>query len=55
MDIYQGNSSESLLLASVSDSEVISRFLGLPLVKALKFLLAVTLRIGSRNRTKLKA
>ena len=42
------------MLDSVSYVEVISSFLALPLVKALQFALAVTLRIGSSNITKLK-
>ena len=43
------------MLASVSDDELVSRILSLPPVNALQFALAVTLRIGSSNGTKLKA
>ena len=55
MDIPQVNALEALVLNSVSDDEVMSRFLELPPVKALQFFLAVTLRIGSSNGTKFKA
>ena len=43
------------MLASNSYGEVMSRFLALPPVKALKFDLAVPLIIGSSNGTKFKA
>ena len=55
IDLTQVNTSEALVLASVSDGEGISRFLALPPVEALQISLAVTLRIGSINGTKLKA
>ena len=55
MGLPQGNDLEELILASVSDDEVISRLLDLPPVKALQFALAVTLRIWSSNGTKFKA
>ena len=55
MDLPQGNTSEALVLASVSYGEVISRFLALPPVKELQFYLAVTIIIGPINETKLKA
>ena len=42
------------MLASVSYGDMMSRFLALPLVKELQFTLAITLRIGSINGTKLK-
>ena len=54
MNLPQRNASKSLVLASVSDGEVISMFLALPPVKAHQFELAVTLIIGSSNGTKLK-
>ena len=43
------------MLDSVSDGEVMSRFLSLPPVKELQFSLVATLIIGSINITKLKA
>ena len=55
MDNPQGNYLEALVLASVSNDEVISRLLALPPLKEIQFALAVTLRIGSSNGTKLKA
>ena len=54
MDLPQGNHSEALMLHSVSYVELISSFLALPLVKAIKFYFVVTLRIGYSNGTKLK-
>ena len=55
IDIPQGNTLEALVLASLSDDDVMSRLLELPLVKALQFSLAVTIRIGCSNGTKVKA
>ena len=55
MDLTQVNYSEELVLDSASDGEVMSRFLAIPLVKALQFSLAVTPRIGSSYGNKLKA
>ena len=55
MDIPQGNNLEASVLASNSDNEVISRILEIPPVKALQSALAVTLRIGSSNGTKINA
>ena len=55
MDIPKVNSLESLVLASVSNDDVMSRFLALPPVKSLQFVFAVTLIIGSSNGNKLKA
>ena len=55
MHISQGNASEALVLASYSDSKMMSRLLDLPLVKEPQFSLAVTLVIGSIHGTKLKA
>ena len=43
------------MLDSASDGEVMSRFLAIPLVKALQFSLSVTLGIGSSNGTNIKA
>ena len=54
LNLPQVNASELLVLASVSDGEVMSRLLALLPVKALQFSLGVTLRIGSSNGTKLK-
>ena len=55
MDLTQVNYSEELVLDSASDGEVMSRFLAIPLVKALQFSLSVTLGIGSSNGTNIKA
>ena len=55
MDLPQGNDSEVLALASVSDGKMMSRFLALPPVKALQFAFSVTLIIGSSNGTNIKA
>ena len=55
MDLPRGYASESLVLDSVSDGEVMSRFLSLPPVKEPQFSLMATLIIGSINSTKLKA
>ena len=55
MELSQGNASEALALASDSYDEVLSRFLALPLFKALQFSLAVALIIFSGNGNKLKA
>ena len=55
IDPPQGNAPEELALASAADGELMSSFLALPPVKSLQFELAVTLRIGSSNTTKLKA
>ena len=54
MYIPEGNASYALVLSSVSDGEVMSRFLALSPVKTIEFSLAVTLGIGSSNGTKLK-
>ena len=54
MVLPQRNASELLALASVSDGEVMSRFLALPPVKSLSFGWTVTLIISFINRNYLK-
>ena len=54
MYLPQVNYSEALVLASVSDGEVMSRFLAIPQMKAIQFALAVTLIISYSNENKLK-